>query len=90
VKISGLEWDDRNLEHIIGKHHITPIEIEDICFGKHYACSAKYKSKAIYGQASSGRYLLVILEQLYKNVYKPITARNMTLSERRRYIEIMK
>jgi uncharacterized DUF497 family protein len=90
MKITGLEWDDINLEHIIGKHRITPTEIEDVCFGTHYACSAKYKRKAIYGQASGGRYLLVIVEGLNKNVYRPITARNMTLSERRKYNEIMR
>ena len=90
MRITRLEWDDKNLEHIIGKHSISPSEIEDVCFGPHYACSAKYKRKAIYGQASSGRYLLVILERLYKDVYKPITARNMTLSERRKYNDIMR
>lgn len=90
MKITGLEWDDVNLEHIIGKHRIMPTEIEDICFGTHYACSAKYKRKAIYGQASSGRYLLVIVERLYKNIYRPITSRNMTLTERRKYNEIMR
>jgi len=89
MKITGLEWDDINLEHIIGKHRITSTEIEDIWFGVHYAFTAKYKRKAIYGQASSGRYLLVIVERLYKNIYRPITARNMTLSERRKYNMIM-
>lgn len=90
MKISGLEWDDTNLEHIISKHGISPKEVEDVCFGPHYACTVKYKRKAIYGQATSGRYLMVILERLYNSFYKPITARNMTQSERGKYNEIMR
>ena len=90
MKISRLEWDDINLEHIINKHHVSPREVEDVCFGPHYACSAKYQRKAVYGQASSGRYLLVILERLHKNDFRPITARNMNVTERRKYHEIMK
>ena len=90
MKITGLEWDDINLEHIIGEHGISPKEVEDICFGPHYTFTAKYKRKAVYGQAESGRYLLVILERLYANIYRPLTARNMTQSERGKYNEIMR
>ena len=90
MRIVRLEWDDFNIEHIIGKHWITPEEIEDVCFGVHYACTAKYKRKAIYGQASSGKYILVIVVRIYGSVFRPITARNMTVSERRKYDEIIK
>ena len=87
--IHGLQWDDNNLEHIIVGHRIQPVEVEDICFGRHYAISAKYSRKALYGQAESGRYLMIILERLNDAVYRPITARNMTVAERRKYKEIM-
>jgi uncharacterized DUF497 family protein len=90
MKINRLEWDDQNLEHIISRHGISQKEVEDVCFGIHYACSAKYKRYAVYGQASSGRYLLVILERLCQNNFKPITARNMKQNERRKYNEIIK
>jgi len=89
MKISGLEWDDINLEHIIGKHNISPQEIMDICFGPHYACTVKYKRKAVYGQATSGRYLMVVLKRLYDNVFRPITARGMKKEEKRKYHSIM-
>ena len=88
--ISGLEWDDNNLEHIIEKHSITPEEVEDICFGQHYAFTVKYKRKALFGQAMSGKYLMVVLERLSNNIFRPITARNMTPDERRKYINITK
>jgi uncharacterized DUF497 family protein len=89
MKISDLEWDDKNLEHIIGRHGISPKEVEDVCFGPHYACSAKYRRKAIYGQSSSGKYIMVILEQLYVSVFRPITARGMKNSEKRKYQTII-
>jgi uncharacterized DUF497 family protein len=90
MKISGLEWDDINLEHIIGKHGIGPKEVEDVCFGPHYACPAKYNRKVLYGQTTSGKYLMVILERLYGSVYRTITARNMTQNEKRKYNIIMR
>ena len=89
MKISGLEWDDINIEHIISKHGISPKEVEDVCFGPHYACSAKYNRKAIYGQTTSGKYLMVVLVKLYDSYFRPITTRNMTQAERRKYEDIM-
>jgi len=90
MNINGLEWDDINIEHIIGKHGLSTKEIEDVCFEEHYIFSAKYNRKAVYGQTSSGKYIMVILERIRDSVYRPITARGMTRSEKRRYIEIMK
>ena len=89
MKISGLEWDDSNLEHIIGKHNISPQEIMDVCFSPHYACSAKYNRKAVYGQTASGKYLMVVLKRLYDDVFRPITARGMKKEEKRKYQIIM-
>jgi len=90
MKISGLQWDDINLEHIIAKHVLSPKEVEDVCFGTHYACPAKYNRKAIYGQAASGKYLMVIVERLYGSVYRVVTARGMKISENRKYRMIMR
>lgn len=89
MKISVLQWDDINLEHIIANHGLSPKEVEDVCFGPHYACPAKYKRKAIYGQTASGKYIMVILEQLYDSVYRVVTARNLKTSEKRKYRIIM-
>ena len=89
MRISGLQWDDINLEHIIAKHGLSPNEVEDICFGPHYACPAKYNRKAIYGQTTSGKYVVVILERLYGSIYRPVTARGMKRDEQRKYRMIM-
>jgi len=90
MKISSLQWDDANLEHIVGKHFLSPNDVEDVCFGAHCTFSVKYKRKAIYGQTRSGRYILVILQRLYGNVYRVITARDMSRSEKAKYRTIMK
>lgn len=34
--ISGLDWDDNN-DREIARHHVSPEEVEDVCFGQHIA-----------------------------------------------------
>lgn len=89
MKINGLQWDDINIEHIMANHGLSPKEVEDVCFGAHYAIPAKYKRKAVYGRTAGGKYVLVILERLYNSVFRPITARGMTRGEQRKYRMIM-
>ena len=89
MKISSLQWDDINLEHICGRHGLNPTEVEDVCFGPHYVYPAKYNRKAVYGQTASGKYVLVILERLNGSVYRVVTARGMKRSEQRKYRTIM-
>ncbi len=89
MKISGIQWDDVNLEHIIIKHGLNPKEVEDVCFEQHYACPAKYNRKVIYGQTEGGKYVMVILERLYDSVFRLITARGMKRGEQRKYKLIM-
>ncbi|TET67544.1 MAG: hypothetical protein E3J40_03010 [Dehalococcoidia bacterium] len=88
MRVNGLEWDDINLEHI-GKHNLSPEEIEDACFGRHYAFRVKYKRMAIFGQTSGGKYIKVILEQRHGNTYRPITAFGMKREEQKKYKSIM-
>lgn len=83
--IRELLWDDCNEEHI-ARHHISRLEVEEVCFGDPWVLRARGKDKqAIYGQSDGGRYLLVILGQRRAGVFYPITARDLTESERRRY-----
>jgi len=89
MRIRHLKWDDENLEHIIANHGIRANEVEDVCFGPHIVYSVKYHRKAVYGQTSGGKYLMVILERLYNNVFRPITARSMNRAEQRKYRRIM-
>lgn len=47
MKISDLQWDDGNVEHI-ARHNVNPEEVEDVCFGVHIAAKEE-----------GGRYILI-------------------------------
>jgi len=89
MKIIGLEWDDSSIEKTIVKHHLNPKEVEDVCFGIHYAITVRYKRRAIYGKADTGKYLKVILERLHGSTYRVITAFPMNRRDRQLYREKM-
>ena len=89
MRIYRLHWDEINIEHIIGEHNLSPEEVEDVCFGLHYAIRARNRRQAVYGQTGGGKYIVVILERLYGSCYRPITAFGMNRKEQRKYKSIM-
>lgn len=44
----------------------------------------------LYGQTADGRYLFIVLEYVKGTVYKPITARDMTAAEKRKFRKLRK
>jgi hypothetical protein len=83
-----------------GKHDLEVWEIEEVVYDDHDAFSIKYKDcYFIYGQTSSGRYLLVLARILNSDetqtlgfakdteVLKIITARDMNKTQRKIYLE---
>jgi hypothetical protein len=86
MPIQELLWDDWNTAHI-ARHHVTPEEVEDLCLGDFWELRAGAGKRALYGQTSTGRYLLVIGAHRGSGLFYPITARDMTQPERRRYRE---
>lgn len=75
--ITGLIWDDWNEQHI-ARHHVTIEEVEDVCVGEYWMLRAKGRDKrAVYGQTSGGRYLLVVIAHRGTGLYYPVTARDM-------------
>jgi len=85
VRVNELEWDEANEEHV-ARHGVEPDEVEDVCFGRHWAIrSGGRKRLAVFGQAGGGRYILVIVERLGRGRYRPITARDMDHGEKRNY-----
>ena len=87
-------------EKLQTKHHIDIWEVEEVIYDDSHAFSISYKDcHFIYGQTFAGRYLLVLvrvlsLEEILKlgfmqgtNVLKIITARDMSLKQRKTYIE---
>lgn len=88
--ISELEWDDYRIEHI-AQHEVEIDEVWEACEDPfHLARRQGHSRYLLYGQTGEGRYVFVVLEHVEGSVYKPITARNMTDREIRRFRRLKK
>lgn len=93
MRIYNVIWKNRFAEKIVAKHNITIDEVEDALFSKpHIRISEKGKISGenlyvAYGQTKSGRYLTIFFILKHKSSALPISARDMTSSERRYYNE---
>ena len=85
MKITCLEWDEANIAHI-ARHGFDPEELEEAVFdypgvwergrsGRYYLLS----------RFLSGRYIFAVFEYLENGWARPVTARNMTETEKHRY-----
>lgn len=86
-------WKDRFVDKIAEKHSIGTDEIEDVLFSKphvRFAEKGRVRGENLYvayGQTAAGRYLLVFFIHKQQRAALPISAREMTLAERRTYRE---
>lgn len=86
MHIADLLWDGVNIDHI-AEHHVEPSEVEelvwnDIPWFKRGSGAQRYYT---YGQSGSGRYLFVVLDREYDDVFYVVTARDVDEAEKRRY-----
>lgn len=81
-RITSLEWDDANREHI-DRHGVTPREVEEVCFSRPLLMKSRAGTRLAYGQTLAGRYLLVVLRLMDGGAARCITARTMSDKERR-------
>ncbi|MBI3291432.1 MAG: BrnT family toxin [Elusimicrobia bacterium] len=84
MRIESFLWDQRNVEHI-ARHGISPKEVEEIPEGPYRVVRAGPDRYALYGQSQGGRYLVAIISLRGTGQAYPITAREMTKGERRRF-----
>lgn len=89
--IDELWWDEDNIDHL-ARHLIGPEEVEEVMFQDiPISVRARAQRYAVYGQTVAGRYIVAFLEAVRVGqrrrlqVYRPVTAREMTEAERRRY-----
>jgi len=76
-----LVWDDENEEHI-ARHRVSIWEVESLL--SHHCHFRRHRGRFLgYGQTADGRYLMVVLEALGMGTWRPVTARDMTQTERR-------
>jgi uncharacterized protein len=91
MQLYEIIWKNRFVDKIEGKHRVTIDEVEQVLFSKpHTRRAEKGRVKGedlyvAYGQTASGRYLVVFFVYKYQKAALPISARDMTESERRYY-----
>jgi uncharacterized DUF497 family protein len=91
VRIYEIIWNERFVNKIIQKHKVTPDEVEQVLLSKPHIRRAergRVKGEDLYvayGQAQSGRYLLVFFVKKRRGAVMPITARDMNARQRRYY-----
>jgi len=86
LRIEALEIDDHILEKIESKHGVSFEEVEEACLSEtRHIRRSKEGLYKLFGQTAAGRYILVVLVNLGRGVWKIVTAREMTDSERRLY-----
>jgi len=89
VIIRELIWPEDRVDHIAG-HDIEPEEVEEVCFGQ--AMVLRTRSTGVnpvyyvLGQTGTGRYLFCVVIQFPDGKGYPVTARAMTVKEKRRFI----
>ena len=88
--IIGFDWDDGNRDKNYLKHNVLNGECEDIFFnqplviGSDIKHSQKERRYSAFGVTDAGRKLTVVFT-LRKNLIRVISARDMTVKERRYY-----
>ncbi len=84
-------WKEQFIEKLAVKHGVNTNEVEEVLFSRsHVRKAQKGRIKGgdlyvAYGQTNAGRYLIVFFIRKNKTSALPISARDMTQSERRYY-----
>ena len=89
MTIEELLWDEKTLEKITQKHQLGRQEIEEV-FENNYHVRRWEDLYYAYGQSVAGRYIFVVLLPLGQHRVHVVTARDMTLTERRLYLRARK
>ncbi len=81
-------WPEEQIDHI-GRHGVTPEEFEEACSGNCLVNKTKSKGKhpvyLVLGQTEAGRYLSCVVIRFADGNGYPITARDMTTNEKKRF-----
>ena len=88
MQIAEFVWPEDRVKHI-GLHSIEPEEFEQVCFGKALVLRAKSQGKNpvyyVLGETEAGRHLFCVVISFPDGKGYPVTAREMTDSEKKRY-----
>ena len=84
-RIQGIIWDDDSELHIWIRHKVSVSEVEEAVYALKLALRGRNGTYEVYGQPEAGRYLFIVIRILPDDFAGVVTARDMTLMERRRY-----
>jgi hypothetical protein len=88
VRIYELVWPEDRIAHI-AEHNVRPEEVEEACFDRPLIQRAKSFGKNpvhyVLGRTPAGRYLFCVVIEFPDGRGYPVTARPMTLKEKRRF-----
>ena len=91
MRLYEVIWKYQFIEKIATKHEITTSEIEQLLFGNPHVRKVergRVRGENVYlayGCTEAGRYLVVLFIYKHANSALPISARNMSKSERKYY-----
>lgn len=93
MKIEGFIWYRDIIDKLLQKHQVTEDEVEEVFVNKPkftFIEQGRVKQENMYsarGQTNAGRYLSVLF--IYKKTKEAliITARDMDMNERRKYVK---
>ena len=81
----NLIWDIWNIQHI-GKHHIIPDEVEEICYASPLVLRGQQKERLVLiGLTDEKRLIAVVLEAKGHGTYYPVTAYEPRADDRALY-----
>ncbi len=90
MRISEFLWPDDRVFHI-GQHGVEPAEVEDACSADSLVRGVESEGPNpvyhVLGQTESGRYLFCVVILFPDDKAYPVTARDMTDNEKRRFRE---
>ena len=90
MRIHEFVWPQDRIHHI-DRHGVTPEEVEEVCFGHALVQRAESEGENpvyyVLGQTDAGRYLFCVVIRCPDGKGYPITAREMTDKEKRRYLQ---
>lgn len=91
MRFEEVIWKQQFLEKIILKHQLYPEEVEEALRGKPVVRRQERGRRpgqdlyAVYGRTNAGRYIVVFIVRKAPRVGLPISAREMTPSEKSYY-----
>ncbi|ACB52456.1 unknown [Crocosphaera subtropica ATCC 51142] len=91
MQLYEIIWKDQFIEKLAVKHGVRTDEVEEVLFSRSHVRKAqkgRIKGEDLYvayGQTNAGRYLIIFFVRKNKTSALPISARDMTQSERRYY-----